>query len=234
MQPAEVALAIDHTSLKPDATSNQIRRLCAEALEFGFATVCVNPVWVPLCSELLSGSAVGVCAVVGFPLGATLASAKAYEAEQVSLSGASEVDMVLNVGWLKERRYGDVVEDIGCVVAAARAQNALVKVIIEACLLTDEEKVASCVLAQRAGVDFVKTSTGFSAGGATVEDVALMRATVGPDMGIKAAGGIRTGEDTLRMIGAGATRIGASAGCDIVRDLTGNGDGGRPPVEERY
>jgi deoxyribose-phosphate aldolase len=215
----QLAATIDHTLLKPEATSGQIRQLCAEARAHGFASVCVNPTWVPLCAELLAGSASVVCTVVGFPLGATLTAAKAYEAQEAVRLGAREVDMVLNVGQLKDDEYGAVYEDIAAVVAAAHAADALVKVIIETCLLSQEEKIAAALLTQAAGADFVKTSTGFNSGGATLSDVQLLRLVVGPAMGVKAAGGVRTAADALQMIGAGATRLGASAGVKIIESL---------------
>ncbi len=217
LSPAQVAAMIDHTLLKPDATSAQIRRLCAEAQEYTFAAVCVNPTWAALCVELLAGSPVRVCSVAGFPLGATLPEAKALETARLVALGVQEVDMVINVGRLKDGDLQTVWEDIAGVVQAAHGRGALVKVIIETCLLTQEEKVAACVLAQAAGADFVKTSTGFNGPGATVADVALMRQVGGPHMGVKAAGGIRTAADARRMIAAGATRIGASAGVQIVQ-----------------
>jgi deoxyribose-phosphate aldolase len=216
-----VAGMIDHTLLKPTATEEQIRTLCAEAREYRFASVCINPAWVPLCAELLAGSPVKVCTVVGFPLGATLASVKAYEAEQTITAGAQEVDMVINIGALKSGQDELVQDDIAAVVDAARRAGAITKVIIETTYLTGDEKMRACRLAQAAGAEFVKTSTGFGPSGATVEDVALMRRTVGPEMGIKAAGGIRTAADAQAMIAAGATRIGASAGVKIVAELKG-------------
>jgi deoxyribose-phosphate aldolase len=209
---------IDHTLLKPEATQDQIVTLCQEAIEYSFAAVCVHPAYVALCAETLQGTEVQVATVAGFPLGATLPEVKAYEAQRSIAAGADEVDMVLNVGALKSRAYELVFGDIGAVAQACHARSALLKVIIEAALLTDEEKVAACALAQEAGADYVKTSTGFGPGGAKVEDVALMRRTVGPGMGIKAAGGIRTYADALAMIGAGATRIGASAGVKLVQE----------------
>jgi deoxyribose-phosphate aldolase len=208
---------IDHTLLKPDATRAQIERLCAEARQYQFASVCVNPTWVELCREQLTGSPVRVCTVAGFALGATLATVKAYETEQVIALGAQEVDMVINIGALKDRNYDLVYADIAGVVAAAHAKGVVVKSIIETFLLSQEEKIAACVIAQAAGVDFVKTSTGFNGGGATVEDVRLMRRVVGPDLGVKAAGGVRNVNDAMQMIAAGATRIGASAGVQIVQ-----------------
>ena len=216
-----VAGMIDHTLLKPTASEEQIRALCAEALEYRFASVCVNPTWVPLCARLLAGSPVKVCTVVGFPLGATLTAAKACETQQAIAAGAQEVDMVINIGALKSGQDQVVQADIAAVVDAARPAGAITKVIIETTYLTEDEKIRACLLSKAAGADFVKTSTGFGPGGATVEDVALMRRTVGPEMGIKAAGGIRTAADALAMIAAGATRIGASAGARIVAELKG-------------
>ncbi|MCB0203548.1 MAG: deoxyribose-phosphate aldolase [Anaerolineae bacterium] len=219
---ADLASMIDHTLLKPDGTEAQIRTLCAEARENHFATVCVNPAWVALSAELLRGSGVKVCTVVGFPLGATLPEVKAFETERAIAAGASEIDMVQNIGALKSRDYQLVMRDVSAVVQAAHARQASVKVIIEAALLTDEEKVESCAIAQAAGADYVKTSTGFASGGATAADVALMRAVVGPSIGVKAAGGIRSAEDAKAMIAAGATRLGASAGIKIVREAGGS------------
>ena len=219
----ELARMIDHTLLKPEATSEQIAKLCREAIEYRFGAVCVHPAYVALCRELLQGTGVEVATVVGFPLGATLPEVKAYEAQRTIAAGASEVDMVLNVGALKSRDYALVHLDVGAVAQACHARSAVLKVIIEAALLSDEEKVAACMLAQSAGADYVKTSTGFGPGGATVKDVALMRRTVGPEMGLKAAGGIRTYADALAMIGAGATRIGASAGVQIVQEARAGG-----------
>jgi deoxyribose-phosphate aldolase len=208
---------IDHTLLKPEATQDQIAQLCYEARKYGFASVCINPGNVKLCAELLKGSGIPVCTVVGFPLGATSTEAKVFETQQAIRDGATEVDMVINVGALKSRDYESVERDIASIARICHANNAILKVIIEAALLIDEEKVVACQLAKVAGADFVKTSTGFGPGGATVEDVALMRRVVGPTMGIKAAGGIRTYEDAQKMIAAGATRIGASASIKIVQ-----------------
>ncbi|MGC8780578.1 MAG: deoxyribose-phosphate aldolase, partial [Anaerolineae bacterium] len=200
---ADPAALIDHTLLKPTATAAQIRQLCAEARGYGFAAVCVNPVWVALCAQELAGSTVKVCTVVGFPLGADLPEVKAFEAERCIALGAAEIDMVLNIGALKAHDYLAVRNDIAAVVQPAHAAGAIVKVIIETAYLTDEEKVAACVLAQDAAADFVKTSTGFGPAGATVADVALMRRVVGPTMGVKAAGGIRTAADLRAMVAAG-------------------------------
>lgn len=211
-----VARLIDHTLLKPDATEEQIRQLCREAADYCFASVCVNPTWVELCAKLLRRSGVKVCTVIGFPLGATTSGTKAYETRDAVGKGAAEADMVINVGALKSGRYRRVREDIQSVVRASRP-NVVVKVILETCLLTDEEKVKACELSKEAGADFVKTSTGFSTGGATVEDVALMRKTVGAEMGVKASGGVRDLETARQMVRAGATRIGASASIKIVQ-----------------
>lgn len=216
--PAVIAAYIDHTLLKPEATAAQVRQLCAEAAAHHFASVCVNPSHVALSAGLLDGSGVPVCTVVGFPLGATPAAVKAFETNQALLDGATEIDMVIAIGALKGGEYQTVYDDVAAVCAAAHAAGALVKVIIEAALLSDEEKVAACVLSVAAGADYVKTSTGFGPGGATAADVALMRRVVGPDVGVKAAGGIRTLADALAMIEAGASRIGASAGVNIVAE----------------
>jgi len=213
----DVAAMIDHTLLKPEATQDQIAQLCYEARKYGFATVCVNPANVRLCVQLLKGSPVGVCTVVGFPLGATPPEVKAYETQQALDDGATEVDMVINIGALKSKDYALVERDIATVARTCHAGGTLLKVIIEAALLTDEEKVKACELAKAAGADYVKTSTGFGPGGATAHDVELMRRTVGPAMGVKAAGGIRTFEDAQAMIAAGATRIGASASIKILQ-----------------
>jgi deoxyribose-phosphate aldolase len=219
IMPTDGSLAhmIDHTLLKPDATQDQIAQLCYEARKHGFASVCVNPANVKLCTQLLKDSDVLVCTVVGFPLGATSTESKVFEAQQAIRDGAIEVDMVINVGALKSRDYELVERDIASIARVCHAGNAILKVIIEAALLTDEEKVVACQLAKVAGADFVKTSTGFGPGGATVEDVALMRRVVGLTMGVKAAGGIRTYEDAQKMIAAGATRIGASASVRILQ-----------------
>ncbi len=217
----DLARMIDHTLLKPEATKEQIIELCNEAKKYLFASVCINPSYVPLCARLLRDTPVKVCTVIGFPLGATSTAAKAYEAEQALRDGAREVDMVINIGMLKSREYDYVENDIFAVVNAARRYGALTKVILETALLTDEEKIKGCLLAKRAGSDFVKTSTGFSKGGATVGDIALMRKVVGSAMGVKASGGVRTREDALAMVASGADRIGASASVKIV----GAGDG---------
>ena len=219
--PESVAGLIDHTLLKPDATRQHIEDLCREARSFRFATVCVNPTWVALAARLLRGAGVGVCSVVGFPLGATTPDVKQYEARRVMFDGASEVDMVINVGALKSGDLRAVERDIEAVVSPCRDCGVLSKVIIEAALLTDAEKVAACTLAKAAGADYVKTSTGFGPGGATVADVALMRRVVGDAMGVKAAGGVRDLESVKAMVAAGATRVGASAGVKIVQEAVG-------------
>lgn len=211
---AELAKLIDHTLLKPDASREQIVRLCEEAVQYGFASVCVNPCWVRLCASAVQGSGVLVCSVVGFPLGANVMRVKAMEAARAVQDGADEIDMVMNIGMLKSGEHRYVEEDIRGVVRAAAPAH--VKVIIEACLLTDREKIYACLLAQGAGAHFVKTSTGFSTGGATAADVALMRRVVGTNMGVKAAGGIRDLEAAQAMVAAGADRIGASASVSIV------------------
>lgn len=211
---------IDHTLLKADATKEQITKLCNEAKEYDFASVCVNTCYVPLAKELLNGSDVKVCCVVGFPLGAMDSESKAYEAKTAVKNGAEEVDMVINIGALKDKDYDYVTKDIKAVVEASKP--AIVKVIIEACLLTDEEKVEACKCSLNAGAEFVKTSTGFSTGGATVEDVKLMRQTVGDKCKVKAAGGIRSYEDALKMIDAGADRLGCSAGIKIMEGAKAN------------
>jgi len=229
--PAEVAALIDHTLLKPDATRAEILKLCAEAKQFGFATVVVNPTWVATAAAALRGTPVKVCTVVGFPLGATLATVKAAETEEAVKLGAEEIDMVINVGALKSGDDELVEQDIRGVVAAARRGGALVKVILECALLTDEEKVRACWCARAAGADFVKTSTGFGPGGATAHDVELMRLTVGPEMGVKAAGGIRSYQELKAMLSAGATRIGASASVRILQEAAGQP---AEPVTARY
>jgi deoxyribose-phosphate aldolase len=219
--PDGVGRMIDHTLLKPDATRMDIEKLCREAAEFRFATVCVNPAWVALAARLLRGTGVGVCSVVGFPLGATTPDVKSYEARRAIFDGASEIDMVINVGALKSGDFRTVECDIEAVVGPCREAGAGSKVIIEAALLTDDEKIAACTLAKAAGADFVKTSTGFGPGGATVADVALMRKVVGAEMGVKAAGGVRDLEGLKAMVAAGATRVGASAGVKIVQEAKG-------------
>jgi len=216
--PEEIARKIDHTLLKPEASREQVEKLCGEALTHGFAAVCVNPTWVRLCSQILRGSPTAVCTVVGFPLGATLPEVKGYETSRAVAEGACEIDMVINLGALKSGDYRLVERDIAGVVAASRGAGALVKVIIEAALLSEDEKVKACVLSRIAGADFVKTSTGFGPGGATAADVALMRRVVGPSMGVKAAGGVRDYQSARAMIEAGADRIGASVGVKIVQE----------------
>jgi deoxyribose-phosphate aldolase len=211
-----IAALIDHTLLKPEATEADIRRICREAREYRFASVCVNPYWVPVVAAELDGSAVKVCSVVGFPLGASIRHLKAVEATDATHSGAREIDMVINIGELRGGNRDEVRDDIGNVVHLAHLGGAIVKVILETALLTDDEKIMACELAKEAGAEFVKTSTGFGPHGATVEDVALMRKTVGAEMGVKASGGIRTLEDLRKMVAAGATRIGTSAGVKIV------------------
>ncbi|MDP4169578.1 MAG: deoxyribose-phosphate aldolase [Bacillota bacterium] len=218
-----IAGMIDHTLLKADALKNQIEILCKEAKEYKFASVCVNPTWVEEAARHLAGSEVKVCTVIGFPLGATTTETKAFETRDAIEKGAEEVDMVINIGALKDKNDELVEQDIRAVVEAAKGK-ALTKVIIESCLLSDEEKVRACELSVKAGADFVKTSTGFSTGGATVEDIALMRKTVGPNIGVKASGGVRNLKDTQNMIDAGATRIGASSGVSIVNGLTADTD----------
>ena len=219
--PTGVAGLIDHTLLAPTATRTDIETLCDEAARYGFATVCVNPTWVSLCAGRLRSTRVGVCAVVGFPLGATTSDVKAYETQRVIFDGASEVDMVINVGTLKSGDLRLVAGDIEAVTGPCRAAGVVSKVIIEAVYLTDDEKVSACTLARAAGADFVKTSTGFGPGGATAADVALMRRAVGDTMGIKAAGGVRDLGALQAMVAAGANRIGASAGVKIVRQSKG-------------
>lgn len=222
ISPAQLARLIDHTLLRPEATREQIVTLCQEARLHHFASVCVNPTYVALAVELLAGvEDVWVCTVIGFPLGATLPAVKACEAQQVIALGAREVDMVQNVGALKSGDLALVRQDIAAVVEVAHGQGALCKVILETALLTDEEKIVACTIAKEAGADFVKTSTGFGPGGATVHDVTLMRQVVGPQMGVKASGGIRSYADALAMIQAGASRIGASAGVRILAEAQG-------------
>jgi deoxyribose-phosphate aldolase len=211
-----VAGMIDHTLLKPEATPAEVRTLCEEARKYSFASVCVNPVYVALSYELLKDTSVKVCTVIGFPLGATTTEVKRFEAEQAIYNGAREIDMVLNIGMLKEKNYTYVANDIKQVANAVKSHNAILKVILETALLTDEEKIKACVICKDAGADFVKTSTGFSKGGATVGDIALMRYVVGSGIGVKASGGIRSREDAEAMIASGADRIGASASVKIV------------------
>ena len=211
----EIAAVIDHTLLRPEATEQDIRKLCQEARLFGFASVCINPYWVGLAAAELAGSPVKVCTVVGFPLGANATAVKVTETQNAVREGAREIDMVINVGELRGGNHAAVRSDIQAVVAAAHGGGAIVKVILETALLDDSQKKLACALAKSAGADFVKTSTGFSTSGATVHDVALMREAVGPEMGVKASGGIRTLEDLKNMLAAGASRIGASAGVKI-------------------
>src|SRR5882757_1964453 len=215
------ASLIDHTLLKADAAERDIKKLCDEAAEFGFASVCVNPTWVKRASEFLRGTGVPVCTVIGFPLGATLSDVKAYEARRAIFNGAREVDMVINIGALKSGDDCTVEDDIRAVVDAAHENHILCKVIIETALLTDEEKVRACLAAKNAGADFVKTSTGFAKGGATAHDVALMRRAVGKALGVKASGGVKGIEDARAMFEAGATRIGASVGVKIAQEAEG-------------
>jgi deoxyribose-phosphate aldolase len=216
-QDLNFANMIDHTLLKPDATQQEVAQLCFEARKYGFASVCVNPTWVSLCAQLLQGASAKVCTVIGFPLGATSPEVKAFETQTAIQHGATEIDMVINIGALKARDLDLVARDIRGVVEAAHSRGIIVKVIIETTLLDDEEKTIACLLSKEADADFVKTSTGFAGGGATVHDVELMRRTVGPEMGVKASGGVRTFEDAESMIKAGATRIGASAGVKIIQ-----------------
>jgi deoxyribose-phosphate aldolase len=220
-RPGDIAAYIDHTLLKPDATRHDIETLCREAAEHGFATVCVNPAWVRTASRLLQGSRSAVCSVVGFPLGATTADVKHYETRRAIFDGAREIDMVINIGALKSGDLHTVERDIEAVTSACRDSAVLSKVIIEAAYLTNDEKVTACTLSKAAGADFVKTSTGFGPGGATAEDVALMRRVVGAEMGVKAAGGVKDYAGLEAMIAAGATRIGASAGVRIVQQARG-------------
>jgi deoxyribose-phosphate aldolase len=227
--PSSVAAMIDHTLLKPEATRQNIEDLCREAAQFRFATVCVNPTWVAIAARILTGSGVGVCSVVGFPLGATTFDVKGYEARRAIFDGAREIDMVINVGALKSGDLRAVERDIEAVTAPCRDCGVVSKVIIEAALLSDDEKVTACTLAKAAGADFVKTSTGFGPGGATVADVALMRRVVGAEMGVKAAGGVRDLEGLQAMVAAGATRVGASAGVKIVQQARGDKPSPSPP-----
>jgi len=215
------ASLIDHTLLKPEASKRDIERLCAEAAEFGFASVCVNPAWVKTAAAFLKGSGVPVCTVIGFPLGAAISDVKAFEARRAIFDGAREVDMVINIGALKSGDICTVEDDIRAVASAAHENGVLCKVIIETALLTDDEKVTACLAAKNAGADFVKTSTGFSKGGATVHDIALMRRAVGSDLGVKASGGVKGIDDARAMFEAGATRIGASVGVKIAQEADG-------------
>ncbi|HLO11754.1 MAG TPA: deoxyribose-phosphate aldolase [Pseudoneobacillus sp.] len=219
MATTNVAAMIDHTLLKPEATKEQIETLCQEAIENKFFSVCVNPVWVRTSKELVKNSGVKVCTVIGFPLGASTSETKAFETKNAIENGADEVDMVINIGALKDQNDTLVESDIRAVVKAAKGK-ALTKVIIETSLLTKEEKIRACEISVKAGADYVKTSTGFSTGGATFDDIALMRKTVGPTIGVKASGGVRSTEDAQKMIEAGATRIGASSSVDIIKGLT--------------
>ncbi|WP_130807261.1 deoxyribose-phosphate aldolase [Senegalia massiliensis] len=218
----KIASIIDHTILKPDTTEEQVKKVCEEAKEYNFASVCVNPNYVKYVSEQLNGSNVKVTSVVGFPLGNTLPEVKAYETEKATENGADEIDMVINIAALKNKNYDLVKEDIQAVVNASK--NKTVKVIIEACLLTDEEKIKACELAMEAKADFVKTSTGFSTGGATTHDVKLMREVVGDSLGVKASGGVRDIETASMMVEAGANRIGASSSVSIVKGEKGSSD----------
>jgi len=215
------ASLVDHTLLKPEASESDIKKLCQEAVQYGFASVCVNPSWVKKAAEFLKGSDVPVCTVIGFPLGATLSDVKAYEARRAIFNGAREVDMVINIGALKSGDDCTVEDDIRAVAAAAHENGVLCKVIIETALLTEVEKVRACLASKNAGADFVKTSTGFAKGGATVEDVALMRRVVGSQLGVKASGGVKGIEDARAMFQAGATRIGASVGVKIAQEAGG-------------
>lgn len=234
-QPVTQAIAryIDHTLLKADATPSQVEQLCAEARYYNFASVCVNPGYVPLCRQQLAGSAVAVCTVVGFPLGATTTATKVFEARQAIADGAHEIDMVIAIGRLKAGEYAYLLDEIAQVVTVCQAGGALSKIIIETALLSDAEKIAACMLAVRTAADFVKTSTGFSSGGATVPDVALMRRVVGSSVGVKAAGGVRTLAEVQAMIAAGATRIGTSAGVQLMREI-GGVTGDQPTTTEAY
>ena len=216
---SQLAKYMDHTLLKADATLDGIDRVVAEAKQFGCASVCVNPFWVPYVARLLDGSGVATCTVVGFPLGASSTASKVFETTDAIANGADEIDMVINIGELKAGHAELVREDIRAVAEATHAGGKLLKVIIECCLLTDDEKRLACLLCAEAGADYVKTSTGFSTGGATVADVALMRECVGPDFGVKAAGGIRTLADAYAMIEAGASRLGVSAAASILAEL---------------
>ncbi|KIC65342.1 deoxyribose-phosphate aldolase [Pseudarthrobacter phenanthrenivorans] len=220
--PADIASFIDHTLLKPEASEADVLKVCAEAAEYGFKSVCVNPIWVKTVTTALKGSGVLACSVVGFPLGATPTDVKSFEARGAVLDGADEVDMVINIAAARAGDKGALVEDIAAVAETVHAGGAILKVIIETALLTDEQKVLACQAAVEAGADFVKTSTGFNGGGATVHDVALMRRTVGPDLGVKASGGVRSLADAQAMIAAGATRIGASSGIAIVKGEQGS------------
>ena len=214
----QIAGWIDHTLLKPEATAAQVRILCQEAMQYHFATVCINPVYVPLACGLLKDAPEAICTVVGFPLGAVLPEFKVYETLGCLSAGAAEIDMVINIGALKSEAFGLIMNEIQAVTQTAHNQGAITKVILETVLLTRREKILACLISKAAGADFVKTSTGFGTGGATIEDVDLMRRVVGSDMGVKAAGGIRTYNDAIAMIKAGANRLGASAGVKIVQE----------------
>jgi deoxyribose-phosphate aldolase len=214
----ELAAMIDHTLLKPEATPSEVEQICKEAIEFSFASVCINPSYAKLAKEKLQGSNVKVCTVVGFPLGATTRKSKVHEAGEAIANGAQEIDMVINIGRLKAREYDYVESEIKEIADLAHSTRAILKVIIETCLLTDEEKEKACLLARSAGADFVKTSTGFGKSGATVADVALMRRVVGSKMGVKASGGVRSYDDAIRMVECGATRIGTSSGVKIISE----------------
>ncbi|MDD7835824.1 deoxyribose-phosphate aldolase [Paenarthrobacter sp. AB444] len=220
--PANIASYIDHTLLKPEASEADILKVCAEAVEYRFKSVCVNPVWVKTVAKALRGSGVLTCSVIGFPLGATPTDVKSFEARGAVLDGANEIDMVINMASARANDKGALVDDIRAVAETVHAGEAILKVIIETSMLTDEQKVIACEAAVEAGADFVKTSTGFNGGGATVEDVALMRKTVGPELGVKASGGVRSLADAQAMIAAGATRIGASSGIAIVKGEQGS------------
>lgn len=217
-----IAALIDHTLLKPEATASDIRKVCEEARKYEFASVCVNPYWAPLAVKELKGSRVKVCTVVGFPLGASTTASKVAETMEAVASGATEIDMVVNIGELRGGNHEAVERDIEAVVSAAHRDGAIVKVILEMCLLDQAQKIAGCELSRKAKADFVKTSTGFSTGGATAEDVALMRRIVGPAMGVKASGGVRTLEDLRKMVAAGASRVGASASVKIIEATGGH------------
>lgn len=230
----DIAGLIDHTLLKPDATEDQIAQLCYEARKYKFASVCVNPTHVKLCADLLRGTEVKVCTVIGFPLGASSPEVKAFEAQTALKDGATEIDMVMNIGALKAGDLKLVARDIHEVVEVGHQAGAVVKVIIETALLNQEEKVTACLLAKEAGADFVKTSTGFSGGGATVEDINLMRRVVGPEMGVKASGGVSNIEDARNMVKAGATRIGASAGVKIVKGALSGSEGREAKADQAY
>ncbi|WP_347110375.1 deoxyribose-phosphate aldolase [Paenarthrobacter sp. S56] len=221
---AGIASYIDHTLLKPEASEADVLKVCAEAAEYKFKSVCVNPIWVKTVKNALKGSGVLTCAVVGFPLGATPSDVKAFEARGAVLDGADEIDMVINIAAARANDRGALVDDITKVAETVHGGEAILKVIIETAVLTDEQKVIACQAAVEAGADFVKTSTGFNGGGATVEDIALMRKTVGPGLGVKASGGVRSLADAQAMIAAGATRIGASSGIAIVKGEQGSSD----------